>query len=251
MTRRRVAALHGRAAALREQAEAAVHPKPFLADASGTVGIIAEIKRRSPSQGTIQADLDVARYAQGYARGGAMAISVLTEEAHFGGSLQDLSLAAGVVELPVLRKDFIVDELQLVEAVAHGASAVLLIVRILAPAQLFSLRSAAAALGLGTLIEVHAAHELELALTAEPSAVGVNARDLDTLRIDSAMAERLLAQVPADVIAVAESGIRTRPDVERVANAGADFVLVGTSVASQDDPEQAVRELAGVERKPR
>ena len=253
VTRARVAALHERKDALVEQATFAPRPLPFLADPgpAGSVGVIAEIKRRSPSQGAIRPGLDAAAYAQAYARGGAAAISVLTEEAHFGGSLRDMSSAAASVRIPILRKDFIIDDAQLLEALANGASAILLIARILSAEQLLHLSRGAALLGLGRLIEVHREDELDRALAAEPTAIGVNARDLDTLRIDPASAERLLRQVPDDVIAVAESGIETRADVERVAAAGADFVLVGTSVARHADPEQAVRALTGVRRESR
>jgi indole-3-glycerol phosphate synthase len=250
VTRTRVAALHVRAGELRRQAENAAPPLAFLAVTS-TVGIIAEIKRRSPSQGSIRPDLDPVAHAQAYARGGAVAISVLTDEVHFGGSLEDLTRVAGAVRIPVLRKDFIIDELQLLEALAAGASAVLLIARILTPAQLTSLRRAAGALGLGTLVEVHEERELEGALAVDPTAIGINARDLDTFKVDWANAERVIARLPGNVITVAESGIESRQDVERAATAGADFALVGTSVARQPDPEQAVRTLAGVQRRER
>jgi indole-3-glycerol phosphate synthase len=251
VTRERVAALHDGEADLAEQAKRAGKPWPFLASRGPAVGVIAEIKRRSPSQGSIQPELDPVEYARAYERGGAAAISVLTEEVHFGGSLRDLSRAAGVVGIPALRKDFIIDEMQVLEALANGASAILLIVRILADEQLRHLSRAAALLGMGRLIEVHHEAELERALAAEPTAIGVNARDLDTLRIDAAAAERLLRRIPADIVAVAESGIERKTDVERVAAAGADFVLVGTSVARQSDPEQAVRALMGVKREAR
>lgn len=250
VTRTRVAALQQRAGELRRQAEKATPPLAFLGG-SRTVGIIAEIKRRSPSQGEIRPDLDPVSHALAYARGGAVAISVLTDEAHFGGSLRDLAQVTGAVRIPVLRKDFIIDELQLFEALAAGASAVLLIARILSPAQLASLRQAAGALKLGTLVEVHEERELEGALAVAPTAIGVNARDLDTFKVDQASADRVMARVPGDVIAVAESGIENRKDVERAAKAGADFALVGTSVARQADPERAVRELVGIERRKR
>src|SRR6267378_2025342 len=223
VTRTRIAALHQRAGEVRRQAENAAPPLAFLG-VSGTVGIIAEIKRRSPSQGSIRADLDAVAHAQAYARGGAAAISVLTDEVHFGGSL---------------------------EALAAGASAVLLIARILTAAQLTALRRAAGALQLGTLVEVHDERELERALAADPTAIGVNARDLDTFKLDRAGAERVIARVAGNVITVAESGLENRKDVERVAKAGADFALVGTSVARHADPEKAVRALVGVERQKR
>lgn len=254
VTRARVAALQRRAADVERDAARAPTPRPFLSrgeNRGATVGVIAEIKRRSPSQGSIRPNLDPVAYATGYVRGGAAGISVLTEERHFGGSLDDLAAVAGAVQIPVLRKDFIIDELQLLEALAAGASAVLLIARVLPRERLVGLSRTAGDLGLGSLIEVHAERELDVALEAAGTAVGVNARDLDTLAMDAAGAERLLARIPADVVTVAESGIANRADVERVARAGADYVLVGTSVARQDDPEAAVRALCGVERKTR
>jgi indole-3-glycerol phosphate synthase len=247
VTRARVAALHARAAAVQREAELAALPKPFP-DPGDTVGIVAEIKRRSPSQGAIRLDLDPVSLAQAYVAGGAVGISVLTDDVHFGGSLEDLARVAGAVTVPALRKDFIIDELQLLEALAAGASAVLLIARILSPRELASLRTVAGALNLWTLVEVHEESELDQALAVAPTAIGVNARDLDTFKVDPAAADRLMAKVPSDVITVAESGIEKRADVERVAAAGADFALVGTSVARQDDPEKAVRALVGVKR---
>jgi len=254
VTRARVTALKRRATDLEKAALAAPAPRAFLSQGESrglSIGVLAEIKRRSPSQGAIRPDLDPVACATGYARGGASGISVLTEERHFGGSLEDLAAVAGAVQIPVLRKDFIVDELQLLEALAAGASAVLLIARVLPPARLAALARFAGALRLGTLIEVHTETELEPALAAGGTAVGVNARDLDTLAMDPAGAERLLATIPGDVVTVAESGIASRADVERVASAGADYVLVGTSVARQPDPEAAVRALCGVKRKER
>jgi indole-3-glycerol phosphate synthase len=259
VTRARVAGLHAYAADLERRAAAAPPAPRFLGRWSRTrgtggettddsVGVLAEVKRRSPSQGSIRADLDAAAHAQAYARGGAVAISVLTDQAHFGGSLDDLSRVAAAVPLPVLRKDFILDELQILEARGAGASAVLLIVRALTSQRLMALARFARDQGLATLVEVHADAELEAALAASPTAVGVNARDLTTFALDLARAERVLARVPADVPAVAESGVEARADVERLAAAGADFVLVGTSVARQQDPEAAVRALTGVRR---
>jgi indole-3-glycerol phosphate synthase len=250
--RARVAALKAQAAALDRRAAAAPLPRPFAPALSGTdVGVIAEVKRRSPSAGAIRADLDPTAHAEAYVRGGARVVSVLTDPDHFGGSLEDLSRVAGAVAAPVLRKDFILDELQLLEARAAGASAVLLIARVLAASRLRALAEAARGVGLGTLVEVHTDGELEGALRAEPTAVGVNSRDLDTFRVDLAVAERLLAAIPRGVPAVAESGLATRRDVERMAAAGADLVLVGTSVAAAGDPEAAVRALVGVPRQGR
>src|SRR5438094_2681655 len=245
-TRSRVAALKPRARDLERQAAASPPPRQFARALAGSaVGVIAEVKRRSPSAGPIREDLDPARHARAYERGGAVAISVLTDEVHFGGSLEDLARVAQAVTVPVLCKDFILDELQLLEARAAGGSGVLLIVRALAPEQLRALARAARDQDLGVLVEVHTEQELEQALGAEPTALGVNSRDLATFTVDLALAERLLARVPPGVPAVAESGIETRADVARLAQAGADLVLVGTSVSRTDDPAAAVRALVG------
>ena len=251
-TRERIAGLRPRARELERRAAEAPEPRRFAPALVGrVVGVIAEVKRRSPSAGAIREDLDPATHAGAYERGGAVAISVLTDQRHFGGTLDDLSHVARCVSVPVLRKDFILDELQLYEARAAGASAVLLIVRALAPERLRALAAAARGLGVGVLVEAHSEAELDLALGVEPAAVGVNSRDLGTFAIDLGLGERLLARVPAGVPAIAESGIETRDDVERMASAGADLVLVGTSVARTADPEAAVRELTGVRRQGR
>lgn len=250
--RERVAELQSRRAELERGAAAAPAPRPFGAALHGPiVGVIAEVKRRSPSAGEIRTGLDPVVLAAAYARGGAVAISVLTDPVHFGGSLDDLRRVAATVPIPVLRKDFILDELQILEAREAGASAVLLIARALDTVGLRLLARAAAGLGLGTLIEVHTEAELDAALAVEPTAVGVNSRDLATFAVDLGVAERLLGAVPAAVPAVGESGIEARGDVERLAAAGADLVLVGTAVARADDPGAAVRDLTGIPRHPR
>jgi indole-3-glycerol phosphate synthase len=249
VTRTRVAALQESAADLEHRAAAAPPARPLLAAfPRDTVGVVAEVKRRSPSQGSIRADLDAVAHARAYVRGGAMGVSVLTDEVHFGGSLDDLARVAAAVSVPVLRKDFILDELQLLEARTVGASAVLLIVRALEPPRLVALAAAARGLGLATLIEVHTEAELDAALAAQPTAVGVNARDLTSFVVDLRAAERLVGRVPPGLPAVAESGVAGRADVERLAAVGADAVLVGTSVARAADPEAAVRALTGVRR---
>jgi indole-3-glycerol phosphate synthase len=247
--RARVTGLRVHATELEKRAAAGPAVRLFPGEVAGSVGLIAEVKRRSPSQGAIRTDLDPVTHARAYLRGGAMAISVLTEEEHFGGSLEDLSRVAAAVSVPVLRKDFILDELQIMEARAAGASAVLLIARVLSGEQLRILARTARSWGLGTLVEVHAEEELDAALAASPSALGVNARDLATFAIDMRGAEHIISRIPSGVVVVAESGVERRPDVERFAAAGADLVLVGTSVARQDDPEEAVRALVGVKRK--
>ena len=251
-TRQRVAELRPRARELERLAARAPEPPPLEGALGGTVvGVIAEVKRRSPSAGAIAEGLDPVAHAAAYARGGAVAISVLTDELHFGGSLGDLERVAREVRLPVLRKDFILDELQLLEARAAGASAVLLIVRAMEGGQLRQLTATARELGLGVLMEAHTEEELDQALGAEPTAVGVNSRDLGTFAVDLALAARLLARVPPGIPVVAESGIETRADVERLAAAGADLVLVGTAVARTPDPAASVRALCGVPRRGR
>lgn len=212
------------------------------------VQVIAEVKRRSPSAGSIAPQLVPSEHAAAYVRGGARAVSVLTEATHFGGAVADLEHAAATVAVPVLRKDFIIDPIQLHESRAAGAAAVLLIVRTLDPGQLRELAAEARRLGLGCLIEVHEERELEAALGCSPRTVGVNARDLDTFAVDRSAVERVLRAIPPDVVAVAESGIASRDDVERVAAWGADAVLVGTAVARAADPEAAVRSLTNVRR---
>lgn len=209
------------------------------------VGVIAEIKRRSPSAGAIRVNADVAFLSAAYVRGGARAISVLTEPTHFGGSMDDLT-AASRYGLPILCKDFVIDERQLQVAAAAGASAALLIVRILGRRRLEELLAEAGRVGLDALVEVHTGAELDTALAAGATIVGVNARDLDTLAMDPERALSLLPRVPPGVIGVAESGIAHRSDVERYRDAGAEAVLVGTAVAGAADPEAAVRALAAV-----
>jgi len=250
LTRARVESLRGSRRDLERRASERPDPQAFRVGGS-TVGVIAEVKRRSPSAGVIRADLDPVAYARAYEAGGAVAISVLTEEAHFGGSLADLERVAGAVSLPVLRKDFVVDELQLLEARAAGAAMVLLIVRALRDPDLRRLAERARGLGLATLVEAHDRGELERALAVTPTAVGVNNRDLDTFVTDLRVAERLVPEIPSGVLAVAESGIESRGDVERAAAAGADLVLVGGAVARSDGPEAAVRGLCGVARRGR
>jgi indole-3-glycerol phosphate synthase len=241
-----VAALAPRRAALRGAAEAAPAPRPFEAAlrAGPNVGLIAEIKRRSPSAGPIRPELAVAEVARAYAAAGAAALSVLTDREYFGGSLEDLAAAREAVALPILRKDFVVDEAQIWEARAAGADAVLLIVRILDDARLRELHALARGLGLGVLVEVHDRAELERALAAGARVVGVNNRDLDTFRTDLDVTLSLSGSLPAADVLVAESGIRGPEDVDRLAAAGVDAVLVGESLMRSPDVEAAARALA-------
>src|SRR3989475_10657194 len=213
VTRARVATLGRRAAELERAASAAPAPHPFPTPGA-SVGVIAEVKRRSPSQGAIREDLDPVAHAAAYERGGAVAVSVLTDEAHFGGSIEDLRRVAASIALPVLRKDFVIDELQISEARAAGASAVLLIARILTPAQLHGLARAVRQRGMMPLIEVHAPRELDAALAAGPGVVGVNARDLDTFVVDVRAAEETIRRIPAAVTVVAGDRRETGEEVE-------------------------------------
>ena len=248
----RVAAHASMVAEYREAAERAP-AAPSFADAlrGGDVRIIAEAKRRSPSAGSIRESTPVSMLAEFYAAGGAAAISVLTEEDRFGGSLDDLFTASQSVALPVLRKDFIISPLQVYEARAAGAAAILLIVRAVLAPQLLDLAALAHDLGLGTLVEIHDASELDTALRCRPTAVGVNARDLETLVMDPTAHGRLLPQIPRDMVAVAESGLSGRADIERVAEQGAAAVLIGTSFARSDEPWKAVSDCVGVPRRMR
>jgi indole-3-glycerol phosphate synthase len=250
-----VARLRGRSgerAQWERRAAAAKAPPPFAARLRGpSVGVIAEVKRRSPSAGGIREGADAVALAAGFARAGAAALSVLTEQTHFGGSLDDLERVARQVELPVLRKDFIVDPLQVYEARAAGASAILLIVRALTDERLAALASLAQQIGLEVLVEVHGSLELARAVAVRPPAIGVNARDLETLAVDPAVVAALLPAVPGEIVAVAESGLATRVDIERVAGAGADAVLVGTAAAKAADPGAVIASLVGVQRRGR
>ena len=251
-TRRGLPALGQRRRAL--EREAADRPSPrSLRDALRTerVAVVAEVKRRSPSAGVIREDLEPGARAALYASHGAAAISVLTDGPHFGGSVDDLRAAASRVDVPVLRKDFILDELQIIEARAAGAAAVLLIVRALSQDRLAALLGTAHAAGLDALVEVHTAPELDRALEAGARVIGVNSRDLDTFRIDLMSAWAVLATVPPDAIAVAESGMHGRPDVERAAAAGADAALVGTALSAAADPATLLQELSVVPRRGR
>jgi indole-3-glycerol phosphate synthase len=200
------------------------------------LSIIAECKRRSPSAGQLSAETDFPARAEAYARGGASALSVLTEQDHFGGDPADLR-AVEHVGLPRLRKDFLLDEAMVLESVAMGADAVLLLAVCLPDPLLGELLEVARALGLGVLVEVHDESELERALACEPDCVGVNARDLRTFEVDLARTERLLPKIPPGVLRVAESGLRSLPDLLRVASAGAHAALVGEALMRSPDPE--------------
>lgn len=247
--RRRAAELKPQRDRLERRARAAPAPPPLRAALRReTVAVIAEIKRRSPSAGRINADLSARDRARAYAAGGAAAISVLTDEPFFGGKLTDLREAARAVRIPLLRKDFIVSEEQLLEARAAGASAALLIVRALEPSELARLLAMGRDVGLETLVEAHTADEISRALDAGAEIVGVNSRDLDSFEVDLERGLAMLAAIPPAVVAVAESGIASGMDVRRAAGAGADAVLVGTALSQLADPGPLLQDLSTVER---
>jgi indole-3-glycerol phosphate synthase len=250
--RERVRLLESDRKSLTERARAVEAVPPFgSALRRSNVAVIAEVKRRSPSKGWIKAEIAADEQAAAYENGGAAAVSVLTEPKHFGGSINDLLAVRERTHIPVLKKDFHVDPIQLLEAKAIGASAALLIVRALAPDALKRMIDAAAELRLEVLVEVRDAEELERALGAGAQIIGVNNRNLETLHIDPANAERIIKSMPASVIAIAESGVSSASDVERISACGADAVLVGSAISAASDPAAKVRELAGVKRVPR
>ena len=249
-TRERVARLRARRADLERSAKSAGSVPSFLmaVRGGGDVSVIAEVKRRSPSKGTLNDAIDPATRSAAYELGGARAISVLTEERHFGGSPQDLEKIRGAVRIPLLKKDFHVESSQIFEARVLGASAVLLIARAVPPASLGELASVAREIGLEPLIEVRDEHELASAIDAGARVIGVNSRNLETLEIDPGVCESLLPLIPNECAAVFESGVRNREDVQRAARLGATAVLVGSALSTAPDPAAAVRGLAGVPR---
>jgi indole-3-glycerol phosphate synthase len=229
---------------LRELAALRPEPRdPMPAFRARGVSVIAEVKRKSPSKGELSAITDPAALARSYAEGGAAAISVLTEQRRFDGSLGDLRTVRAAVDTPLLRKDFVVTEYQLVEAREAGADLVLLIVAALPGDELAELYDAARALGLTALVEVHDEAETERALAIGAELVGVNSRNLRTLEVDPDTFARLAVGIPDDVVKVAESGIRGPADVARHAAEGADVVLVGEALVVGGDPATAVKEM--------
>ncbi len=229
---------------LKDMAGRAPSPKDAMAVLKGEdVAVIAEVKRASPSKGAMAAIADPAALAADYEAGGASVISVLTEQRRFGGSLADLAAVRAAVQVPVLRKDFVVSSYQLWEARAHGADMILLIVAALEQNALVSLVERALSIGLIPLVEVHADEELERALEAGAKIIGVNARDLATLEVDRTVFARLALQIPDGVVKIAESGIRGPHDLLAYAASGADAVLVGESLVTGKDPRSAVADL--------
>jgi len=221
-----------------------------------TVTVIAEVKRASPSKGKFPVEVDPPAVAAEYAAGGASAISCLTDGPFFMGSLDDLAAVVAVTEqldrpVGVLRKDFMIDRYQVDEARAYGASCILLIVACLDDGLLRDLHDHATSLGISTLVEVHNEHELDRALTAGATLVGINNRDLKTLKVNRDVTNRLARGIPSDVVVVGESGISNVDDVRMMAEAGVDAVLVGESLIVQDDRAQSVRALTGVRKQHR
>jgi indole-3-glycerol phosphate synthase len=226
----------------------AAAPRRFAGALRGdTVRLIAEVKKASPSRGLLRAEFDPLALARSYAEGGAVAVSVLTEEKYFRGSLDHLSSIRAALPdgPPLLRKDFLFDPYQLYEARVHGADAVLLIAAILDSALLAELIGLAGALEMDALVEVHDEAELGRALIAGASLIGINNRDLRTFEVDLAITERLRPLVPPEVTVVAESGISTRADVQRLESLGVDAVLIGEALVTAPDPAAKIRELMG------
>jgi indole-3-glycerol phosphate synthase len=229
---------------LKERAAGMPAPQDAVAALrSDAVTVIAEVKRSSPSRGSLAAIEDPAALASDYEAGGAHCISVLTEARRFGGSLADLAAVRAAVDIPVLRKDFVVSSYQLWEARVYGADVVLLIVAALEQNALISLTERAVSLGLTPLVEVHDETEVDRALEAGATVIGVNARDLRTLEVDRSTFARLAPRIPVSCLRVAESGVRGPHDLIAYAEAGADAVLVGESLVTGRDPRAAVHDL--------
>jgi indole-3-glycerol phosphate synthase len=234
-----------------ERRAALHHPRSWAAalkaKAQTAPAVIAEVKKASPSKGLIRADFDPAWIARRYRAGGAAALSVLTDEPYFQGSLRNLELASAAAPLPCLRKDFIVDEYQIVEARAHRADAVLLIAAALDDAELKHLAQVAEGFSLDTLVEVHTGEELDRVLhvlgETGASAIGVNNRDLRSFEVSQETSLQLVERIPASVVRVTESGIATAADIIRLRKAGFDAFLVGESLMRKDDPGEALAEL--------
>ena len=209
------------------------------------LALIAEVKRRSPSLGPLVEHLDPAQLSLAYESGGATCCSVLTDEVSFGGSAEDLQLVARTVPLPILRKDFTVSLFDVADARLMGADAVLLIVAALSDDELRDFSHLATALSLDVLVEVHDEEELERALVIQPTMIGVNQRDLVTFSVDTTRAQRVARHIPASVVAVAESGIKTPDDAKALADAGFQAILVGETLVKAPSPQDAARALVG------
>jgi len=233
-------------AGLRERASLRIHRSlPARLQPAGEPCIIAEMKKASPSAGRLAGEYRPAEIARAYAAAGACALSVLTEPHHFAGELRHLRRAREACDLPVLRKDFICSEYQVVESAAWGADVILLIVAALPPAELHFLHQAAVDLGLDVLVEAHTAEELEAALALDPAIIGVNSRDLNTLKTSLNVARRLAAAIPPGRMAIAESGIKSREEVVELASLGYRGFLVGESLMRSPDCGATLRGLRG------
>ncbi len=234
-------------AQLREQLDQVRPPLDALTFfGTENISVIAEVKRSSPSKGALAQIPNPAALAERYQGAGASAISVLTEQRHFGGSIEDLVAVRAAVAIPILRKDFMIDEYQFYEARAIGADLVLLIVAALSANQLDDYHSLTRELGMRALVEVHTHDELERALEISPDIVGVNSRNLKTLVVDSIAFSNLIPLIPKTLIRVAESGISTREDVQYAQECGATAILVGEVLVKSDDPRATMRDLQGL-----
>ncbi|GAC1473044.1 MAG: indole-3-glycerol phosphate synthase TrpC [Chloroflexota bacterium] len=218
---------------------------PRKPDFGSGLSLIAEIKRRSPSKGDLVTVLDPVERALAYQRGGAAAISILTDERYFSGSFNDLQAVRAAVEIPVLCKDFVLTHYQMYEARAHGADMVLLIVAAVDDRALIELQQLARDLGMTPLVEVHDQHDLARAIAADATLIGINNRDLTDFSVDLVTTEYLAPLAPDEAVVVSESGIATRDDVDRVAAAGARVVLVGETLMRSPDPAATIAELVG------
>ena len=238
-------------AALQQMAQSQAAPRDFrrALTAGKNLAVIAEMKKSSPSAGVLREDFTPVALAKSYAAHGAAALSILTDEKFFGGNLENLQKARTVCTLPILRKDFILQPYQIWEARAFGADAILLIVAMLDRSQLFELLFAAAETGVQALVEVHDEAELDRALLAGANLIGINNRNLQTFEVTLETTERLSNLIPASCVRVAESGIKSRQDVGRMAACGVDAILVGSHLMRQADPGQALAELTGVPRR--
>jgi indole-3-glycerol phosphate synthase len=240
-----IAELHSRVAVLEQQAhERKVPPRPFAeALRNASPAIIAEIKKASPSKGLLQPEFHPALIAHAYEEGGAACLSVLTDKPFFQGSLHDLEAARAAANLPVLRKDFTIDRVQVWEAAAHGADAILLIAAILDAEEMRSLREMASSLGLATLVEVHNADELSKAVDSGAEIIGVNNRDLETFEVSLDTSLRLSYLMPSEAVRVSESGIHTAEDIQVLSGAGFGAFLVGESLMRSSHPAAALKAL--------
>ena len=228
-------------------------PRDFLNSlmSDDLVGVIAEIKRRSPGAGAIRPKLNPVSLATNYESSGAVALSILTDTKYFGGSLKDLREVRDFVGLPILRKDFIIDESQIYESLVSGADAILLIVSVLDDEQLRDYREMAESLGMAALIEAHDLSEVERGLSAGASLLGINNRNLKTFDTNLKTTIDLIREIPPEVVLVSESGVHSKEDVSMLGEAGVDAVLVGESLLRKDDPGKGVRNLSGQDKRGR